>query len=692
MKLVIVESPNKCHTISRYLGNGYKVLASKGHLRDLSTSGKGGFGIDVENNFKPKYNVINSKYKIVNELKTAAHNASEVILATDPDREGEAIAWHITQILGLDPKTTKRLEFHEITRASIEEAISHPRVIDMNLVNSQETRRIIDRVIGFRLTSIISKKINSKSAGRVQSATLKLIYNHDEEIAKFVPEEYWNLSLETEKDGKKVNANFLSYKDMKEIKNSKDNDLILSKLGKTLEVVDVKASFKQVESKPAFTTSTLQQEAFNVYHFSTKKTAKIAQDLYEGVDIGTEHVGLITYIRTDSTYLSDTYVERAQAFIEERFGKEYCGKRKTVKVAGAQNAHEAIRPTSNHRTPESLRKYLKPEMYKLYKLIYERAVASLMVPKKESVATITLKSGDVSFEIKGTKTVFDGFTRLYRSEPSEDNYIPVFKVGDVLPILNVNNTQEFTKAPSAYSEAKIVKLMEEKNIGRPSTYSSTISTLFERQYIESKGGLVNTTDQGKRTTLFLDEYFPRLIDAKYTADMEAALDKIQSGEESKTEVLTGFYTNFMKQADEVSKAINKKIMTEIGRSCPVCGKPLVMKKSKYGEFVGCSNFPTCTYSEKEPELVSYVGRDCPICGKPLVYRKNKKNKKFIACSGYPTCDYIEKQETKVVVIKKCPDCGGDLVIRGKGKKRFLGCTNFPSCKHIEPYDDKKTNE
>ena len=691
MKLVIVESPNKCHTISRYLGNGYKVLASTGHLRDLSTSGKGGFGIDVENDFKPKYNIISSKYKIVNELKAAAKNASEVILATDPDREGEAIAWHITQILGLDPKTTKRLEFHEITRASIEEAILHPRTIDMNLVNSQETRRIIDRVIGFRLTSIISKKINSRSAGRVQSATLKLIYNHDEEIANFVPEEYWNLSLDFVKDGKEISANFLSYKDLKNIKSKKDNDLILSKLSKSLKVVDVKASFKTIESKPAFTTSTLQQEAFNVYHFPTKKTASLAQMLYEGVNIGSEHVGLITYIRTDSTYLSDTYVERAHAYIEEKFGKEYQGKRKLAKVAGAQNAHEAIRPTSNHRTPESVRAYLKPDMYKLYKLVYERAIASLMAPQKQSVATITLRSGDVDFEVKGTKVVFDGYARLYRSEPSDENLIPLFKVGEEFEITNINNTQEFTKAPLPYSEAKIVKLMEEKNIGRPSTYSSTISTLFERQYIESKAGLVSTTDQGKRTTIFLDEYFPRLIDVKYTANMENELDKIQAGEVEKLDVLTGFYTNFMKQADTVSKTINKRLMVEIGRNCPICGQPLVMKKSKFGEFIGCSNFPTCTYCEKEPEPVEYVGRNCPICGEPLVYRRNKKNKKFVACSGFPKCEYVEKEEIKVTVIKKCPECGGDLIVRGRGKKKFLGCTNYPNCKHIEQYKETKTN-
>ena len=390
MKLVIVESPNKCHTISRYLGEGYEVMATVGHLRDLSTCGKGGFGVDLENDFKPTYVISSGKHKIVAELKDAARRANDIYLATDPDREGEAIAWHLAQILGLDVETTKRLEFHEITRVSIGEAIEQPRTIDMNLVNSQETRRIIDRIIGFKLSNIIQKMIKSRSAGRVQSATLKLIADHDIEIEKFIPTPYWTLSLDLLKDKRKLTVNFESLDSIKKIEDEKTNELILSKLTDEVKVISVKKSTKTVESKPAFTTSTLQQEAYNVYHFSTKKTASLAQQLYEGVAINGEHTGLITYIRTDSTYLSDTFVDRAEKYIKERFGEQYCGKRKVVKVAGAQNAHEAIRPTSNHMTPESVRSYLSTDQYKLYKLIYERALGSLMAPKKESVQTIVL--------------------------------------------------------------------------------------------------------------------------------------------------------------------------------------------------------------------------------------------------------------------------------------------------------------
>ena len=417
MKLVIVESPNKCHTISRYLGEGYEVLATVGHLRDLSTSGKGGFGVDVENGFKPTYVVSPGKRGTVAELKEAARKADTIYLATDPDREGEAIAWHLTQILGLDPKTTKRLEFHEITRVSINEAIKNPRVIDMNLVESQETRRIMDRIIGFRLSNIIQKKIKSPSAGRVQSATLELICDHDKEIANFQPEAYWALSLELKKNNAKITTNFHSFLDFKKIENEEVNAQILEKLGSgKAKVVSVKKSVRTVESKPAFTTSTLQQEAFNTYKFSTKKTSSLAQQLYEGVQIKGEHTGLITYIRTDSTYLSDTYVGRAEEFIANTFGKEYCGRRKVVAVEGAQNAHEAIRPTANHMTPGSVKAYLTADQYKLYKLIYERALGSLMAPKKEAVTQVTFDVDGVIFKTECSSIVFDGYSRLLREQ------------------------------------------------------------------------------------------------------------------------------------------------------------------------------------------------------------------------------------------------------------------------------------
>ena len=686
MKLVIVESPNKCHTISRYLGEGYQVLATVGHLRDLSTSGKGGFGVDIQNGFKPTYVVSPGKRGTVAELREAARKADTIYLATDPDREGEAIAWHLTQILGLNPKTTKRLEFHEITRVSINEAIQHPRVIDMNLVESQETRRIMDRIIGFRLSNIIQKKIKSPSAGRVQSATLELICDHDKEIANFQPEPYWTLSLDLIKNKTKITANFHSFLDFKKIESEEINAQILEKLnGGKAKVTNIKKSVRTIESKPAFTTSTLQQEAFNVYKFSTKKTSSLAQQLYEGVQINGEHTGLITYIRTDSTYLSDTYVGRAEKFIEEKFGKEYCGKRKVVSVAGAQNAHEAIRPTANHTTPESVKKYLTNDQYKLYKLIYERALASLMAPKKEAVTQVNFDVNGVAFRSESTSVVFDGYTRLTK-EQTDTFVMPKLEENEEVIIDKVNNEQKLTEAPAPYTEAKIVKLMEDKKIGRPSTYASTIATLLKREYVVSQSGAIITTEQGQKTAYVLRKYFPRFVDVKYTAQMEEKLDQIQEGDVTRTDALTEFYYPFIKNCEEAADRMYKDDDIPTGELCPLCGAPLVYKKSKFGNFIGCSNFPDCEYREKEAEELEETGENCPICGRPLVYRIGKKNKKFIACSGYPHCDYIKKDETTPEVVKKCPECGGDLIVRGKGKKKFLGCTNYPKCHHIEKLD------
>lgn len=684
MKLVIVESPNKCHTISRYLGQGYEVMATVGHVRDLSTSGKGGFGVDINNGFKPNYIVVNNKRKVVSELKDAARKASDIYLATDPDREGEAIAWHLTQILNLPVESTKRLEFHEITRVSIEDAMKHPRTIDMKLVNSQETRRIIDRIIGFKLSNIIQKTIKSRSAGRVQSATLKLITEHDEEIKNFVPTPYWTLSIDLTVNKRKITAKFEHYGSIKSLDDEENVKEILSKLEDVARVISIKKSVRTIESKPAFTTSTLQQEAYNTYHFSTAKTSKLAQELYEGVVINGEHTGLITYIRTDSTYLSDTFVNRAEAFIKERFGTEYCGKRKIAKVAGAQNAHEAIRPTSNHMTPESIRGYLNPDLYKLYKLIYERAVGSLMAPKKEAVQTVLFDCGGVTFKVEGTSTIFDGYTKLYSAEKNEESYLPNFTEGDTFKVNKVNNEQKMTEPPAAYTEARIVKLMEEKKIGRPSTYASTISTLLKRKYVESVKGSIISTETGQRTVVVLNKYFPHFVDVKYTARMEDDLDKIQEGEVSRLDTLDDFYEKFTKEVDSAYKVMYSDKDQEVGRVCPKCGSPLVLKKSRYGEFVGCSNFPKCDYREKEE--LEMTGEKCPKCGRPLVYRLNKKHKKFVACSGYPKCDYIVKEEMPQHVHTglKCPECGGELVERHRGKKTFLGCSNYPKCHHMEP--------
>ena len=685
MKLVIVESPTKCNTIQRYLGEEYIVKASLGHIRDLATSGKGGLGVDVEHDFAPTYNVNKDKRSVVYELKEVARKADEVILATDPDREGEAIAWHLAVVLGLDVATNKRLEFHEITRDSIAEAIKNPRTVDMNLVSSQETRRILDRIIGFKLSTLVNRKIHSKSAGRVQSATLKIIYDHELEIENFVPEEYWNINCEMLYGKTNLKLNFIkSLFGKKDIATKEEADKILESLGEHFKVVSVEKSVKTVESKPPFTTSTLQQEAFSKLKFSTSKTSSVAQSLYEGISVNGEHVGLITYMRTDSTHLSDTFVKRAHAYILEAFGKEYVGTvKKSKDSALSQQAHEAIRPTSNHRTPESVRQYLTPDQYNLYKLIYNRAISSLMKPKKEEALTITLSNGGNLFDIEYTRTLFPGYEILYNYDKKSNDVFPEININDEYPLVKKEAEQKFTTAPSRYSEAKIVKLMEDLGIGRPSTYASTIATLRKRKYVTEEKGLLIITEQGRKTAHVLEKYFPSIVNTKYTAEMETELDKIQKGDMTSLQILTEFYEPFIKIVNEGYTKMYADEQVPTGELCPKCGSPLVYKLGKNGKFIACSNFPKCDYVQKEEKDLKYTGEICPECGSPLVERE-KNGKKFVACSNYPKCRYVIPTKIEVTTEKKCPECEDGYLIKKRGKYGyFLGCTNFPKCNHME---------
>ena len=692
MKLVIVESPTKCETIKRYLGEDYIVKASYGHIRDLATKGKGGLGIDIENNFAPAYVINNDKRKVVYDLKKLADESEEVILATDPDREGEAIAWHLAQVLNLDVKTNKRLEFHEITRDSINEALKSPRTIDLDLVASQETRRMLDRIIGFKLSSLLNKKIHSKSAGRVQSATLKLVYDQELEIEKFVPEEYWKVNTSVLLNNKEYELTFISDENgKKNIETKEEAEHILSLLKDKLNVDSVETVVKTIESRVPFTTSTLQQEAFSRLKFKTDKTQRVAQSLYEGIQVNGEHVGLITYMRTDSTRLAPIFVERASKYIIETYGKEYLGKPKAFKAGElTQDAHEAIRPTSNHRTPESVRSFLTPEQYNLYKLIYNRTLASLMKGKKEETLVVHLSSNGVKFKLEFTRTLFPGYEIVYKDEEETKHYknLPLINVNDELTLVKKEIEQKFTTPPSRYSEAKIVKLMEEVGIGRPSTYASTISTLKKRKYVDEEKGILNVTDQGKKTAHVLIKYFPNIVDAKYTADMETKLDTISEGDSSSLDILSKFYDEFMNQFNKVQKVMYVDEPIPTGEKCPKCGAPLVYKEGKNGQFIGCSNYPSCKYVQKEKKDVIYTGENCPECGKPLVERKDAKGKVFIACSGYPHCKYIVKEEkpmdTPAEYVKKCPDCETGQLVKKKGKYGyFLGCTNYPKCNHME---------
>ena len=703
MKLVIVESPAKCTTIKRYLGEDYQVMASLGHIRDLATSGKDGLGVDINKDFLPTYIINKDKQHIVRELKNAMYKCDEVILATDPDREGEAIAWHLAQVLGLDVETTKRLEFHEITRDSISEAMAHPRTINQNLVSSQETRRIIDRIIGFKLSTLLFKKIRSRSGGRVQSATLKMIADHDEEIAKFVPEEYWVINTKINAFRRNFSINLVSDNgESIKITNKDQADSILARIPETLKVEKVERKIKVSDSKEPFITSTLQQEAFSRLKFKTKKTQLVAQQLYEGIEVDGEHVGLITYMRTDSTRLSPTFVSRATAYIQEKFGKEFLGHAKKIRqVSMMQDAHEAIRPTSNHRTPESVRKFLTNDQYNLYKLIYNRTLASLMQSKKDEQMTIFLKGNDLLYKLDLTRTVFKGYEVIYADSEKEENhfdYFPDFADGEEFKVIEKNAEQKFTQAPAHYSEAKIVRLMEEVGIGRPSTYASTIDTIKKRKYVEDESGILTVTQQGALTSTVLNKYFPEIIDTKYTALMEKKLDNIEDGNQSRSKILNEFYYPFIEHFDKVSQVMYKEKFVETGDKCPVCGAPLVLKEGKNGTFVGCSNFPTCKYVQKEEKVnnAKELGEKCPDCGGELLIRE-KNGSTFVTCSNFPKCRYTRKMlttNTSATIedakpVKDCPDCDGYL-IKKKGKYGyFLGCINYPKCSHMERIPRKK---
>ena len=696
MKLVIVESPTKSKTIGHYLGSDYVVEASVGHIRDLAISGKGGFGVDVEHDFKPTYVIDDDKKDIVKKLQDLKKKSDEVILATDPDREGEAIAWHLATVLKLPIESTKRLEFHEITRESIKNAIEAPRVIDLNLVHSQETRRIIDRIIGFKLSALLKSKIRSQSAGRVQSVTLKMIVEHEKEINEFKSEEYWTLESSILHENKKYKLNLTKINNEEpKMPNKEKADEVLSYTKENVVVSSISESQRSISSKEPYRTSTLQQDAFTRYGFKTKETTFLAQQLYEGIEIDGNLVGLITYIRTDSTKLSDIFVAQAKDFIISKYGEKYYKGQKGVKdVRGAQDAHEAIRPTNLELTPAKVKPFVKDHVYKLYKMIYERTLASLMTNKVLQTTTITFKNSHLEFELKGNRVIFDGYN-IIKFDDNETSVLPKFNEGTSYELLDVKTEQNFTKPPARYTEAKIVKLMEEKGIGRPSTYSATIQTLLARKYVTSEKGFLVPTEQGILTSNVLNKYFKDLMNTEYTAEMETSLDKISIGEASELEVIKDFYYPFIEHFDEVKEVMYKEPLKPTGEKCPLCGGDLVYKTGKHGEFIGCSNYPSCKYVKKEEkEQPKETGRLCPNCGAPLLIRKNKRGQEFIGCSNYPSCRYVESinQPEEPSEEKFCPECGAKMVLKYSRRGRFWGCSNYPNCNHMEPYRKKNVSK
>ncbi len=666
--LVIVESPSKSHTIEKYLGKDYKVVSSKGHIRDLSTKGKYGFGVDTENNFKPDYITIKGKEKTITELKKEIKNSDFIYLATDPDREGEAISWHLYDALGLKENNYERVVFNEITKNAVLEAFKHARKIDQNLVNSQETRRILDRIIGFRLSRLIQSKTDGTSAGRVQSVALKLVVEKEKEIAAFVSEEYWTITAKFTD----FNADLYNYnhKDI-EVKTELDANKILDALSNTFRIDSVDKKIKNKKSKLPYITSTLQQDASNRLNFNAKKTMSLAQKLYEGIELSDETVGLITYMRTDSTRISNEFIGATYNFIETKYGKEYLGSVKiSKKKDNVQDAHEAIRPTDINRTPEKVKPFLSSDEHKLYTMIYYRALASLMKDAKTENTTVILDNNNYQFKVTGQVIVFDGYLKVFSEyEETLETILPDFKSykSQVLISNDIEKEQHFTKPPARYTEAKLIKEMEELGIGRPSTYAKTMDTLKSRGYVEIVDKKFIPTETGFEITEKLQENFEHLINVEYTAKMETDLDKISEGKAVWYSVLKEFYKEFEPSVKEAFDKMPKKEAVKTGDDCPLCGSPLVIRKGKYGTFVGCSNYPECKYIKQEERQIKEITK-CPNCDGMIVEKKSKKGKIFYGCSNYPKCKtaYWDMPTGEL-----CPQCNSMLT----KKKEKIKCSN-----------------
>ncbi len=686
-KLVIVESPSKSKTIENYLGKEYHVTSSKGHIRDLATSGKEGLGIDQDNGYKPKYVISKDKKDVVKELKAAVKEAKTVYLATDPDREGEAISWHLADVLGLDMDMDNRIVFNEVTKDAVIDALNHPRKIDQNLVKSQETRRVLDRIIGFKLSKLLQRKIKSKSAGRVQSVALRLIVEREREIEAFNPEEYWKIKAMFNKDDLDFVAE-LSKKGDEKIKISNEEEAleIYNALNSEFIINSLKKTNKKRESKAPFITSTLQQEASSKLGFKARKTMMIAQKLYEGVQLEDETVGLITYMRTDSTRLADSFVESASSYIEDKYGKKYLGKVKvSKKKENVQDAHEGIRPTSAMRTPESIKEYLNADEFKLYSLIYARAMASLMAPSKFDATSIVLENNGYFFNASGSVLKFDGYLRVYgQYEKQKDEVLPEVNEGEVLNSTKIEKTQHFTKPPARYSEAKLIKEMEELGIGRPSTYAMIIDTIQTRGYVEVVDKAFKPTESGLLTSDRLTQFFNDIINVEYTAQMEKELDDIAEGQDDYFDAIDSFIKKFQPLLDEANEKMEVIAPKKTGEKCPECGHDLVERNGRYGKFVACENYPECKYIKKEKVEPEFTGENCPKCGSPMVFKTGRFGK-FEACSNYPTCKHIKNSKKKaepVMTDEKCPNCGSPVVIKNGRFGEFKACSNYPKCKTI----------
>lgn len=676
--LIIVESPKKVETIKRYLKGDYEVIASMGHLRDLP---KSKIGVDIEHDFKPEYCDIKGKEKTISEIKKKAKKADNVYLAADPDREGEAISWHLANILNLDLNDNNRITFNEITKSGIEAGIKSPRMIDLNKVNAQQARRILDRIVGYKLSPFLWKKVRrGLSAGRVQSAAVRMIVDRENEIKNFVSKEYWSIDAKLCTQGsKKAFDASLATVDGKKFE--ADNHVPVDEIVKRLEsadftVVNIKKSVRKKTPQAPFTTSTLQQDASKRLGFQTTRTMRTAQELYEGVDIkGLGLTGLITYMRTDSLRISDEAKAEAYKFIEDKFGTNYIPEQpKKFKTKGnAQDAHEAIRPTIPSLTPDKVKESgVTNDQYKLYKLIWERFIASQMENCLLNTVAVDIEADGCIFKASGHTVKFDGFTVIYDDVSKDDDkkILPELSKGDKLSVKSLCGNQHFTQPPARYTEGTLVKAFEENGIGRPSTYASTIKTIFDRNYVEREGKQIKPTILGEVITNLMLEHFNRIVDLKFTARMEDDLDSIEEGKQDWTKTLDSFYTDFEKTlttAEDVMDGKRVKIPDEkTDQICEVCGKPMVIKIGKFGKFLACSGFPDCTNTKK---IVIETDGICPYCGKKILQKKSKRGKKYFGCEDNPKCEFMTWDTP---VADKCPDCGSTLFQKG-GKKGKLIC-------------------
>lgn len=668
-KLMIVESPHKSKTISGFLGSDYRVVSSKGHIMDLATSGKFGLGVDIENDFKASYVPIKGKKSLIKELKEDVKKADFVLLATDPDREGEAISWHLKESLGIKDDQYERVTFNEITKDVVMDALANPRKIDDDLVKSQETRRILDRIIGFRLSKLMQSKTGGKSAGRVQSVALKLIVDREREIEAFIPEEYWSITA----DFGDFKADLEKYKNKKiKISSEREADEILDALSKAFKILDVDTKDTKRNSKPIFKTTTLQQMASSKLGFASSKTMRIAQKLYEGVDLKEGSVGLITYMRTDSERVSSSFVAETKIFIEKKYGKSYVGQVKVPKKKeNVQDAHEGIRPTSILRTPDEVKPYLTSDEYKLYELIYVRALSSIMAPAILINTTVLLDNNDYLFKATGSVLKFDGYLKVYgKFEDQNDVRLPDFESykSDAIIANEILKEQHFTKPEPRYTEGTLIKAMESLGIGRPSTYAPTIQTLKDREYVKMEDKRFVPTEMGIITTDKLQEFFSNIINVEYTANMENKLDLIAEDKMDNVKVLRDFYNEFEPMVEDAFQKMEKKEAPKTGEICPECGGELVVRRGKYGEFVACSNYPTCKYVKKDVKQSVEI-MPCPKCDGMIVEKKTKRGKVFYGCDHYPKCDFATWDKP---VSEKCPKCGG-VMVEKKDKFVCMSC-------------------